>query len=158
MPVEKRVVAAAAFWRDTDPPEIAVQHAEAIGLLARRLNFRVRSLQALPIERRARHLAQMNEMTDAIATRALIAYHFEEQRPLMAAFLDALGIAHEDGLISEETLPTPDPDKLRGAAEELTGKYPEDQVRLYFSTLVSQDPETWKELATLAQTPAPEKP
>ena len=58
----------------------------------------------------------------------------------------------------EETVPTPDPDKLRGAAEDLATKYPPDQVRLYLSTLVSQDPETWKELATLPQTAAPEKP
>ena len=34
-----------------------------------------------------------------MAGRALILYHLAEQRPMMGAFLDALGIAHENGLI-----------------------------------------------------------
>jgi hypothetical protein len=153
MPVEKRVVAAAAFWRDTDSPEIAVQHAEAIGLLARRLNFRVRSLQALPIERRARHLAQMNEMTDAIATRALIAYHFEAQRPLMAAFLDALGIAHEDGLITAEDVTAPPVDTLATAVETVRASFPSDDVELYLRTLATLDGDTWTHLQSLLASP-----
>ena len=31
---------------------------------------------------------------------------------MMAAFLDALGIAHEDGLIAQDETPKPDPEKL----------------------------------------------
>ena len=34
----------------------------------------------------------------------------------------------------------PDADKLRAAADDIAGKYPADDVALYFSTLVSQDP------------------
>jgi hypothetical protein len=146
MPVEKRVAAAAAFWRDTESPEIAVQHAEAIGLLARRLNFRVRSLQALPVERRARHLAQLADTTDAIATRALIAYHFEAQRHLMAAFLDALGIAHEDGLITAEDVSAPPADTLAAAAQAVRASFPSDDVELYLRTLATLDGDTWTHL------------
>jgi hypothetical protein len=43
---------------------------------------------------------------------------------------------------------------VRTAAAELSGKYPAEDVALYFSTLVSQDPETWAELASLPQTTA----
>ncbi len=75
--------------------------------LAKRLNFRTKSVQGLPVERRARHLAQLPDVSDALAGRALIAYHFAHERPLMAAFLDALGIAHEDGLITAEDVPSP---------------------------------------------------
>jgi hypothetical protein len=146
MPVEKRVAAAAAFWRDTESPEIAVQHAEAIGLLARRLNFRVRSLQTLPVERRARHLAQLADTTDAIATRALIAYHFEAQRPLMAAFLDALGIAHEDGLITAEDVSAPPADTLAAAAQAVRASFPSDDVELHLRTLATLDGDTWAHL------------
>ena len=80
MPLEKRVLAAEAFWRD-DEPDVEVQQMEAVVSLARRLNFRAKSIQTLPIERRARHLAQMAEVSDSVATRALIAYHFTNQRP-----------------------------------------------------------------------------
>ncbi len=102
MPLEKRVLAAEAFWLDRDSPEVDVQQMEAVATLARRLNFRARSIQALPVARRARHLAQLGDVGDTVATRALIAYHFSHQRPLMGAFLDALGIAHDNGLITEE--------------------------------------------------------
>jgi hypothetical protein len=153
MPVEKRVAAAAAFWRDTESPEIAVQHAEAIGLLARRLNFRVRSLQALPIEKRARHLAQLGDVTDAIATRALIAYHFEAQRPLMAAFLDALGIAHEDGLITAEDVQAPPADRLAAAVQAVRTSFPSDDVELYLRTLATLDGDTWTHLQSLLASP-----
>lgn len=149
MPVEKRVEAAAAFWRDTESPEIAVQHAEAIGLLARRLNFRVRSLQALPVDKRARHLAQVGEVTDAVATRVLIAYHFEHQRPLMGAFLDALGIAHDNGLITAEDVTAPAADALAAAAGTVRTTFPPDDVELYLRTLATLDGDTWTNLESL---------
>jgi hypothetical protein len=73
---------------------------------------------------------------------------------MMGAFLDALGITHENGLISDEGVTKPSADQLRAAADDISGKYPADDVALYFSTLVSQDPETWGELADLPQTKA----
>jgi hypothetical protein len=143
MPLERRVRAAEAFWRDEDSPDIDVQKMEAIVALARRLNFRTRSIQALPVERRARHLAQLTEVTDAIATRALIAYHFTNHRPLMAAFLDALGIAHEDGLITEEDVKAPDREKIAAAAATVRASFDPMDVDLYLRTLATLDGDTW---------------
>jgi hypothetical protein len=71
---------------------------------------------------------------------------------MMGAFLDALGIAHEEGLIADENLAPPDVEKLKTAATELASKYPAEDVSLYLSTLVSQDPETWQALADLPET------
>ncbi len=155
MPVDRRVTAAAAFWRDHESPEIAVQHAEAVGLIARRLNFRVRSVQALPVERRAKHLAQVGDVSDSIATRALIAYHFEAQRPLMAAFLDALGIGHEDGLITAEDVGAPAADKLAAAMQTIRASFPSDDVDLYLKTLGTLDGDTWTHLEGLLAIPKP---
>ena len=76
MPLDKRTEAAEAFWRDRDSPDIEAQHVEAVLMLAKRLNFRVKSIQALPVEKRAKHLAHVTDVSDAVATRALIAYHF----------------------------------------------------------------------------------
>ena len=39
-----------------------------------------------------------------------------------------------------------DAEKVQAAAAELASKFPPEDVSLYFSTLVSQDPETWKAL------------
>lgn len=148
MTQEQRLAAAEPFWNDEQSTD---QQVEAIALIASRMKFRAKTVLTLPLEKRVRYLASLPGITDAIVARALVAYHLEHQRPMMSAFLDSLGIAHEHGLIAEETVAKPDPGKLTAAAEDLATKFPADQVSLYFATLVSQDPETW---GGLAETPA----
>ena len=142
MSPETRVVAADSFWRD-DQTDSAMQQIEAVVAIARRLNFRAKSIQALPIERRARHLAHISDVSDAVATRALIAYHFSAKRDLMSAFLDALGIAHENGLIKEESVTAPSKDQLVAAITKVRGTFPAAEVDLYVHTLAALDGETW---------------
>jgi hypothetical protein len=143
MPVEKRVLAAEAFWLDTESPEIGVQQMEAVATLAQRLKFRTRSVQALPVDRRAKHLARLNDVGDTIATRALIAYHFSHQRPLMGAFLDALGIPHENGLITAEDVEPPDEARLAAAVAAVKASHDPTDVDLYLRTLAVLDGGTW---------------
>lgn len=144
MSVENRLVAADAFWRD-EQDDAAVQHVDAVVTIARRLNFRPKSVQALSLEKRTKHLAHQADVSDTVATRALIAYHFAAKRPLMGAFLDALGIAHEDGLIKEESVPPPAKDKLAAAISTVRGAFPPGDVDLYVRTLAALDGETWSE-------------
>jgi hypothetical protein len=61
---------------------------------------------------------------------------------MMGAFLDALGIAHENGLIKEDAA-KPEAAKLGPAAERISKQFAPGDVRLYFDTLRCQDPETW---------------
>ena len=146
---EKRLAVADAFWRDEQSQDIHAQRVEAIVAIARRLNFRAKSVQALPLEKRARYLAQMSDVSDAIASRALIAYHFAMQRPLMSAFLDAVGIAHENGLITAEHVDAPDRQHVAAAVESLRRTTPAADLEIYLRTLVAVDGETWKELEGL---------
>jgi hypothetical protein len=145
LPPSTRLALADAFWRekDDDSPETTVQHVEAIAAIARRMNFRTKSVQALPIDRKARQLAQMNDVSDAIATRALIAYHFSSQRPLMAAFLNALGVANDNGLITAEDVPVPETEQLKAAIGQLA-EFPPEDVLLYLRTLTAVDEDTWR--------------
>jgi hypothetical protein len=143
MPPDKRLLAAEAFWRDTESPDIRVQHAEATVALANRLKFRPKSIQSLPVERRARHLAHLADLSDSVATRALIAYHFASQRPLMGAFLDALGIAHEEGLITAEDVTAPETGAIEQAVGTIKATFPSDDVDLYLRTLAALDGDTW---------------
>jgi hypothetical protein len=146
LPVETRVQAAQAFWNDDESPEIGAQHDEAIVALSRRLNFRPKSLQGLPVEKKARHLAQMSDVSDAIATRAIIAFHFASRRPLMAAFLDALGISHDNGLITAEEMPPQPADRLGAAATAVRASFAGADVDLYLRTLATLDGDTWGSL------------
>ena len=141
---DTRLAAADAFWRDEDAGD---QQAEAIVVLAKRLNFRTKSVQGLPVERRARHLAQLPDISDAVAGRALVAYHFSHQRPLMAAFLDALGIPHDSGLITAEEVAAPARAVLAAAVEKTRGAFPGVAVDLYLRTLVALDGDTWAGLS-----------
>lgn len=148
MPLERRIDAAGMFWDDEHSAE---QQMEAVAAIASHMKFRPRSVIALAPERRAKYLAQLPSISDTIAARALVNYHLQRQRPMMSAFLDLLGITHENGLISDETVPKPDAAKVQQAVKELSAKFPADDVSLYLSTLVSQDPETWDALIDVAQ-------
>ena len=146
----QRQEAARAFWVDHDS---AMEQLEIYALLARRLNFRLKSVQALPLERKVKHLMAMGNVSDGVAGRLLVAYHLACQRPMMGAFLDALGIPHEDGLIAEGETTKPDADTLKSAAATLRTSRAIEDVNLYFSTLVLQDADTWGGL--LDELPAP---
>src|SRR5687767_5420666 len=96
MSAERRLEAAELFWADDESAE---QQAEAITAIAGHLKFRTKSVLALPDAKKARYLAALPTVSDSIAARALVQYHLARQRPMMGTFLDAIGIAHDDGLI-----------------------------------------------------------
>jgi hypothetical protein len=148
MPLDQRVDAAGLFWNDE---QSADQQIEAVSSIATHMKFRPRSVVGLSPEKRAKYLAQLPTISDAIAARALVSFHLERQRPMMAAFLDLLGITHENGLIAEEAIGKPDPVKLAAAVKELRSSFPPADVNLYLSTLVSQDPETWEALIDMTE-------
>ena len=140
MPLELRAAAAKSFWTDD---QAALEQAEAVALIARQIKFRPKSVITLPVDKKARHLAGLAQVSDLLAARLVIAYHLEHQRPMMGAFLDLLGIAHEDGLIKDESPTTPDAATLDKAVTALAAKYPKADVARYFWALLWQDPETW---------------
>ena len=140
---ERRLETAVAFWAESE--DVASQ-AEAIDAIARHLKFRARSVMELPVEKRARYLFALPAVSDSLAARLLVTYHLVAQRPMMAAFLDALGVPHEDGLITADEVKVPDAGTCRAAAKALMAQYPEPDTTTYFATLLIQDPETWKPL------------
>ncbi len=146
LPADRKAQAADAFWRDENG---AVEQAEAIAAIAQRLKFRPKSVVSLPIEKKARYLLTLPGISELLAARLLVAYHLHHQRPMMASFLDAVGIRHEAGLIADEDLQPPSAEALRSAAAALRASYPAEDVTLYFSMLVWQDPDTWDGLTEL---------
>mgnify|MGYP001323224664 CR=1 FL=1 len=139
MSVALRLDAARAFW---DDPDAADMQAQAALLIAQHKKFRAKTVVGLDRERKARHLASLPALPDPIAARVLVVYHLAEQRPMMGAFLDALGIAHDDGLIQQDEV-MPDAAKLGPAVARIAGQFPPEVVRLYLRTLLCQDPQTW---------------
>jgi len=144
----QKLRAAEAFWREPDGVE---QQVEAMALLAQKLKARPRYIQGLPIEKRARHLAHFPGMPDLLAARILVSYHLGHQRPMMSAFLDAIGITHDNGLITEDPQEPITPEQVQAGRAALEATYPAEDIQLYFATLLAQDPETWGALRSAIQ-------
>jgi hypothetical protein len=79
----------------------------------------------------------------------IVDLHLGHRRPMMAAFLDELGIANENGRIDSETTEVRPQDaaRVRKAADTVAARYPADDVVTYFLTLLLQDAAVWGELA-----------
>ena len=147
MTSDQRQRAARAFWSDEDAADDQIQ---AVMLIAQQKKFRPKTVIGLDLDRKARHLASLASLPDTLAARTLVVYHLAEHRPMMAAFLDALGIEHENGLIKEDEV-KPDASKIAAAAVDIAEKFPPGDVSLYLNTLLSQDPDTWGGLRDVAQ-------
>jgi hypothetical protein len=139
----QRLAAAKAFWLDEQATDDQIQ---AVGLIAQQRKFRAKTVVEMDVARKARQLSGIVTLPEALAARVLVVYHLAEKRPMMAAFLDALGLAHENGLIQEDNV-KPDVSKFATAVSAIRQSFPAEDVTLYLNTLVCQDPETWGALS-----------
>ena len=129
--VEKVVV------RSTRRGRGAVLGRRAVNRAADRSGRRTRRAHEIPREERRRRCRSRRRRSTsrrcrvsrtAVAARALVNYHLERQRPMMGAFLDSLGITHENGLISEENVTKPDAEKLKAARRRARDEVPARQT------------------------------
>jgi hypothetical protein len=139
MTAEQRLRAAQALWRDDDA---AGDQAQAALLIAQQKKFRPKTVIGLDKDRKAEYLATVAKLPEEFAARMLVVYHLAEQRAMMGAFLDAIGVAHDDGLIRDDAV-RPDPAKIAAAATAIAREYPAPDVSLYLNTLLWQDPVSW---------------
>jgi hypothetical protein len=148
---ERRLDAARSFYEDKSLTEF---QGAADTYIARLKNFRPQFVKKLPMDKRASYLAHL-PLSGELASQLLVSYHFARQRPLMGAFLNALGIENDQGLIPEGVDPEkPSTEKLAEAVAAVRKSFPGEDVDLYFQVLQSQAPEVWGGLAEHAKLPA----
>ncbi len=137
---DERLIAANAFFHEP-APELA---AAAAAVIAKARNMRPQAARSLAAEARARILASVLDPGEPVAQGLLVALHLADRRPLLAAFLDALGVPHDNGVLAEEaeTAPPVPVAKARQAIAALAA-FPRAHVLTYVSTLLLQDPERW---------------
>jgi len=148
---EERLAATTTFFRE--PPSEVLGSAIAAIVSARHLRPQVaRSMSA---DDQARALASVLDPGEPLASSLLVALHIGERRPMLATFLDAAAIPHEDGLLKDDAPATPlGEEAARAGVTALLAAYPAEQVRTYLNTLWLQDPERWAVLETSGLTPA----
>lgn len=140
-----RTAAAQSYFRRAGD---RTQRREGELAIARALRFREEAVRRLPVEKRAGYLARAVRPDDSLASALLLALHVEQRAPLLATFLDHLGIPHEGGMISEDhELAAPPPEKLREAVDALYAQHDAAEVELYLSSLLAMDSHTWGGLA-----------
>jgi hypothetical protein len=102
--------------------------------------------RALDEEEKARSLASVLDPGETVASALLVALHLGERRPILAAFLDAAGLPHENGVLKEEDSTPLSEDAARAGVRALLASYPRAHVETYLNTLWLQDPERWEPL------------
>jgi hypothetical protein len=79
------------------------------------------------------------------------AWLVKKQNPMLVDFLDALGIAHKEGVV-EELPSTMDDAKLRAAVEALLAKHPHEAVAVYLLAFNDMNEANWPNLKALLET------
>lgn len=144
---EARERAAEAFWER--PPEDAA--ATAAREIVALLKIRPQAFARLEPQARVRALARLAQPPETVADALLVALHLAERRTLLGAFLDQLGVPHEEGLIEEDVEIDPvDAPRARAALAGLREAWEPAAIRLYWNALWLQDRERWAGLAEIA--------
>ena len=130
------------------PGEEKSNREEANLAIASALRFRIQAVRKLPTEKRVHYLARAVRPDDSLASSLLTKLHLNHRTEMLGAFLDALEIPQENGMIDESVELEPfDAAKLAAAASGLRERFPGDEVEIYLATLVAMDPEIWQGLA-----------
>ena len=147
---EERLLAARAFFAHPWSDPSARREGELA--IARALRFREDAVRRLPMDKRAGYLAKAVQPGDSLAGSILLAFHLQERRALLAAFLDALGVPHEGGMIADDhELQAPSREALDRATQGLDARFPAREVDVYLAALLALDPAVWEGLADLLE-------
>ncbi len=147
LPPEDRLLAATAFWQEPAPEVLGA----ALAVLVKARHLRPQAARALPAASQARILASVLDLGETLAASLLVALHLGPRRSMLSAFLDALGLPHDDGILKDEGQPVPLTEPAaRAAVKALAASYPPGQVGVYLNTLWLQDPVRWEALGRSA--------
>jgi hypothetical protein len=128
--------------------------------VAKSLRFRPQAVKKLPMKQRARRAQTlMQRASNAQLCYDLFgAYLMKERKELVTGFLDATGVAHEDGMLEDLDESRPAADKVREAVSSLDQSFDKDDVTLYLSMCAEQWPDIeeidalWRERSGVAAT------
>ena len=113
--------------------------------VASAIKFRPQTVATWPRQKLITEAARVPIEDVSLLSAFLVDLHLGTRRPMMAAFLDAVGVKHDDGRIDTEASGpvTVSAEQLKAAADDLAARFPLDEVVTYFLTLLLQDAETW---------------
>jgi|SRR5208337_1524315 len=85
---------------------------------------------------------------ELVAGNLLRTWLLKKHKQMLADFLDALGIAHQEGVV-EDLPPAMDDAKVRAAVEGLLAKYPPEAVAVYLHAFNEMNEVEWPNLKAM---------
>ena len=114
-----------------------------------------RKLRPVFLERQPRpqrHAAMLATLArpapDMVAANLIRTWLLKKHKQMLADFLDALGIAHQEGVV-EDLPPAMDDAKVRAAVDTLLAKYPPEAVSVYLHAFNAMNETEWPGLKTM---------
>jgi len=103
-------------------------------------------------QRHATMLATLSRPALDLFTGNLIrTWLLKRHKAMLADFLDALGIPHQEGVV-EDLPPSMDDAKLRAAVDTLLAKHPPEAVAVYLHAFNEMNQAAWPNLKTMLET------
>jgi hypothetical protein len=114
-----------------------------------------RKLRPVFLERQPRpqrHTAMLATLArpalEMVTSNLIRTWLLKKHKQMLADFLDALGIAHQEGVV-EELPPAMDEAKVRAAVDALLAKYPPEAVAVYLHAFNEMNEVAWPSLKTM---------
>lgn len=119
-------------------------------LVARGGGFRATTLASWPVDRLAREIVRTNAETPSDELDLLQLLYVELEPGIQITFLDAAGVAHENGHMGESLEPPyADADAVQRAAAAVQAQHGEDGAR-YLRTLARYSRDGWPGIEAIA--------
>jgi len=136
------------YLHETDKP----LYRATLGAVAEARKLRPVFLERQP--RPQRHALMLATLArpalDLVAGNVLRAWLLKKHKQMLADFLDALGIPHQDGVV-EELPPAMDDAKVRAAVDALLAKYPPEAVAVYLHAFSEMNTVGWPHLNAMLE-------
>jgi hypothetical protein len=104
--------------------------------------------------RQQRHATMLSVLTrpamELVANNLIRGWLVKKQNAMLVQFLDALGIAHEQGVV-ENLPPAMDDAKLQSAVDGLLAKYPPETVAIYLLAFNEMNEANWPNLKAMLE-------
>jgi len=120
--------------------------------VAKALKFRPQMIRKLPMEKRAQQARRLiaGPANAELCYELFGTYLVKTKKELVTGFLDATGVAHEDGMIQDMDDDGPAADKIGAAVKELDSTFAPEDVTLYLALCVEMWPQSEALQAALA--------
>lgn len=128
----------------------------ALEVMAPRMGVRVPILIEMPKTQRHTHWIQIlaRPEMEVLSFNLLSTWLIEEQRPMLCAWLDALGIEHGENGCANNFPPQPDEDLLKKGVEGLLKQFDPVVVSVYLRCFNQIDETQWPALDEILKTDA----